>query len=264
MCSAVAITGASGYVGGLCAGFLRQRGVRVLTLGRRAGDDAPFALDGPHPDAAWFADHGVGALVHAAWDFSDRSPAFAFSRNVAGALRLLNAAVSGGARVIHLSSMSAWDGCPSVYGRAKRALEERVAARRGTNLRLGLVWAPDAGGMVGALRKLARLPVIPVPNVPAPVYLVEPAGIDAGIAAALDAPPGLYTLCEPTPHALPDLLRALAPGKPVVPVTWRLPWLALRLLEGAGLRLRSHSDSLLSLSRSNPSLVLSHAAQTAA
>lgn len=262
----VAVTGASGYVGELCVSILRRHGYRVLALGRRSSDAAPFTLGSAYPDTRWFTDNKVEVLVHAAWDFSRRDTAFVDRRNVLGAIRLIATATSAGARVINLSSMSAWDGSPSIYGRAKRALELRVAERHGVNLRLGLVWAADAGGMAGALRKLARLPVVLAPTTPAAIYLLEPSTLGKGLLAAMGAPPGLYTVCDPTPVTLPSLLRSLAPGKLIIPVSWRLPWLALRALEYAGLNLRSHSDSLLSLSRANPnpSPACPDAAQTAA
>lgn len=260
----IAITGASGYVGGLLQRHLTTHGHRVLVLGRQPHDGAPFWLGGPHPDAGWFREHGVDVLLHGAWDFSDRTPGFVQQRNVAGSLGVLRAAVSGGAQVIHLSSMSAWDGSPSVYGRAKRSLELRVTEMNGINLRLGLVWAPDAGGMAGALRKLARLPVVLVPSVPAPLYLIEPEPLVAGVLATLGSPNGTYTLCRPNPVSLVDLMRSLAPNRPVFPVSWQLPWLFLKVAEAMGLHLRSHSDSLLSLSCSNPHLMLGHAAQITA
>lgn len=252
----IAVTGASGYVGGLCVQFLRRHGHRVLTLGRHDGSDGRFGLNCSAPSPKWFSEQRVDILLHAAWDFSRRDADFVYQRNVLGSLPILSSAAAAGAKVIHLSSMSAWDGCPSVYGRAKRALETRVTVLHGSNLRLGLVWAPDAGGMVGALRKLAQLPVVLVPTVPAPLYLLEPDGLEAGVLAALESPPNLYTVCQPKPYTLQELLRQLAPGKLIIPVTWRLPWLALKTAELAGLHLRSHSDSLLSLSKPNPKLFL--------
>ncbi|PWC40461.1 SDR family oxidoreductase [Azospirillum sp. TSO35-2] len=43
------LSGASGYLGGICADWLKRRGWSVLTAGRSAGSDCPFDFDRPYP-----------------------------------------------------------------------------------------------------------------------------------------------------------------------------------------------------------------------
>jgi len=65
----IAITGASGYLGGLMCDDLARRGYALRRLVRRpdtARGDVPFALGEPVPDAALA---GVETLIHAAYDF---------------------------------------------------------------------------------------------------------------------------------------------------------------------------------------------------
>ena len=65
--------------------------------------------------------------------------------------------------MIVLSSMSAYEGTTQIYGRAKPRIEAATLQVGGCVLRPGLVYGASAGGMVAALRKLARLPVVAVP-----------------------------------------------------------------------------------------------------
>jgi nucleoside-diphosphate-sugar epimerase len=169
---AVAITGANGYVGmTLCAAF-SAAGYRVVALQRSApadaGDYLPYSLeDGP---AAALPDD-VAAVVHCAYDLRARDPAEIERINLGGTEKLLQAV--GSVPVVLISSQSAYAGTQQIYGRVKLACEDLVAARGGTSLRLGLVHGGSDAGMIGALRKAAALPIVPIPRPDSYQYAVH-------------------------------------------------------------------------------------------
>src|SRR3954471_13541597 len=160
-----AITGAGGFVGRHIGAALQARGHAGVALSRPpvAGlEHLVFYLAGGIPGAEQFRRHGVTALVHAAWDFSPRNLDEARRVNVAPSARLAGGAPPAGASLIAISTMSAFAGCRSVYGRAKLEMEQAFLAQGGLVLRPGLVWSDAPGGMVGTLDRLAQLPLAPV------------------------------------------------------------------------------------------------------
>src|SRR5436190_1222713 len=68
-----------------------------------------------------------------------------------------------GRRVVLVSSLAAFEGARSLYGRAKLELERAVLARGGVVLRPGVVFGVDAGGLFGSLaRVIGRRPLVPL------------------------------------------------------------------------------------------------------
>ena len=116
--------------------------------------------------------HWADVLVHAAYDLSLTSPVDIWRVNVEGTRRLLEVAADARVRrILVLSSMSAFEGTTQLYGRAKLDIEAMTAASGGCAVRPGLVYGERPGGMAGALRKLTRLPIVPViAGGAAPVY----------------------------------------------------------------------------------------------
>lgn len=230
-----AVTGASGFVGSRIAAGLEAAGWEVRPLGRATG----WRL-GDAPDLA-----GVDAVVHAAWDFSARTAVEIERVNVEGSRRLLEAA--RGRRIVFVSTLSAFPGARSLYGRAKLAVEEAALAAGGAVTRPGLVWSEDGGSLYGSLRKLARLPVLPVFS----DRTLHPAHADdvaALIARLLEEPPAEPVVAAADqPLTLAQILRAANPRLRTVPVPWRLVWAPLRALEAVGLDPPFRSDSVLSL-----------------
>src|SRR5690349_13342346 len=130
--SAVAITGANGYVGqALCAAFTSS-GYRVIGLQRSvpAGaaqrDHIPYSLEkglaGPLPV-------NVAAVVHCAYDLRARDRVAIERINLGGTDRLLAAIAP--IPVIYISSMSAYPGTKQIYGQTKLACEDAVSAYGG-------------------------------------------------------------------------------------------------------------------------------------
>jgi nucleoside-diphosphate-sugar epimerase len=59
-------------------------------------------------------------------------------------------------RIIFLSSISAFDGCSSLYGKAKLEIEKDAADVGAGIIRSGLLYGPrPSGGMFGSLQRMA-------------------------------------------------------------------------------------------------------------
>ena len=241
----VAVTGARGYVGSRVAGRLRADGHEVRELVR-----PEFALErGPADDAL----AGVDGLVHCAWDFGARTRDEIWRVNVAGSKRLLGAAAGAGARIVFVSTLSAFPGCRSLYGEAKLEVERHALALGGAVVRPGLVWGPQPEGLYGALVRLASLPVLPSIVGAKALHLAHEDDLAALVVHLLENPTasGAIVAAAPEPLGLGEILQRVAHAHArrvrLVPVPWRLPWTALRGLELVGLRPRFRSDSLVSL-----------------
>ncbi|MGD0109584.1 MAG: NAD-dependent epimerase/dehydratase family protein [Rhodopila sp.] len=144
---ACAVTGANGFVGRAVCRHFEAAGWRVVKLVRspdgEGGEARRFALDEDAPLAAL---SGIDTVVHAAYDFSLRSWADIRRINVRGSERLFDAASRGGVRrQIFVSSMAAYEGCRSMYGRGKLAAEEAACARGGLVVRPGVIYITGCG-----------------------------------------------------------------------------------------------------------------------
>jgi nucleoside-diphosphate-sugar epimerase len=247
-----AVTGASGYVGSRIAAYMRSHGWEVLELsrirrGQQQEEHLPYSLElGVSSDRL----QGVDVLIHCAYDFRPTTQDDIWRINVEGTARLFAAAREAGIkRIVCMSSISAYSGCRSLYGKAKLAIEDQAIKARGIVVRPGLVYGKEAGGMLGSLtRMMASAKIVPlIGNGSWVMYL----------AFEDDLCDLIYRLCEldvdvsrnkgvitaassqgkPFRELLDDLARAHA-NKPVfLPVPWRLVWMGLRLLESVGVRL---------------------------
>jgi len=166
-----AVTGTSGYVGSRISKYFAARGWRVYEFTRRPGarqDPArmqvPFQLDSP-VDPGAFRHNGIRVLIHCAYDFRVLHWTEIRRVNVEGSARLLRAAKGGGVdKIIFLSSISAFEGCRSLYGKAKLEIEKVAADLGATIIRPGLVYGSERpGGMYGSLQRVvARFPIMPL------------------------------------------------------------------------------------------------------
>jgi len=258
--SAVAISGAGGFIGRRLTRRLRAAGHRVIGIARRAVDPAEVdvAIEGVLGEslAPALARYRPEVVVHAA----HASGPDAYQRNVEGTWRWFGEAREAGARLqILLGSLSADAAAASDYGRAKAELERRFLSGGGGVLRLGLV--VGNGGMFARMERSLRRWLVPLPDGGrTPVELI---GVDA--------------VCEVLMHAVeatgPPLAgRALAPNQPdpptlralllairrhyrhralLVPVPSRALLAAVVALERIGLRLPVDSANLRGLRRAD-------------
>ena len=255
----VAVTGATGYLGRHVVAALRNRHHDVVALGRtrpRSQDieHMPFDLNNSVLTEADFARRGITALIHCAWDFYPRSRNAVHQINVVGAKRLADAA--HGLRLVDVSTMSAFDGCRSIYGRAKLEVEEIFLRAGGMVFRPGLIWGGEMGGMMASLQKLSRLPISPTIAGGGELYLVHVEDLAAMIAASLDndVPARTITAAHLRSFSLRQIITALAKEKSplFLPVPWPLAWFGLRGLEMVFPGVSLRSDSVTGLVHTNP------------
>lgn len=261
------VTGASGYLGSRICHTLEARGWRVV---RFTGSQPPipgeivqYELAAPITGEVSEALRSADVLIHAAYNLSLTSVDDIWRVNVDGTRRLLDAAKEADvARVIVLSSMSAFAGTTQLYGRAKIDIEAMTVERGGIAVRPGLVYGKQAGGMAGTLRKLTALPIVPVISGGAGVYTVreeELMEVIALLAAAVDLEPETISLAHDERSTLADLLSAFAAQESrrcrFIPVPWQPIYWLLRVGEAMRLPLPFRADSLLGLVHSAPGLL---------
>jgi nucleoside-diphosphate-sugar epimerase len=264
----IAITGATGYLGGALCEALARRGSPIRRLTRHpdaARGDAFFALDQP-VRAESLA--GVTTLIHAAHDFRPRGEMPLRRMNREGTLRLLDAAREARVtRVLFFSSIASYEGSQSAYGRLKHAIEQDVAALGGTSLRPGLVFGRPRGGLFASLDRVVRaVPVLPDLGNRAGLYAVHVGDLTRVVEtwlertdhanAAAGAAPAVVPVAHPTRQTLRNVLESIAEAagrRPrFVSVPSGLALAGLRTVEGAGLSLPFRSDSLVSMLNVNP------------
>src|SRR5205814_3363974 len=108
--------------------------------------------------------------------------------NVAGSVALFQAAEAAGVvRRLFVSTISAWDGGRSQYGRGKLTVERAVRASGGLIVRPGLVWGCEGRGMFAALARIAALPVLPLfDGGRQPFFLIHAEDLAALLARAVE------------------------------------------------------------------------------
>jgi nucleoside-diphosphate-sugar epimerase len=257
-----AVTGSNGYVGSCVRNHLAAHGWEVLDFVRRPAGAAarPFQLGADISGAALV---GVNVLVHCAYDFKPLRWEDIQAVNVAGTEKLFQAARGAGVgKIICISSISAYEGCRSLYGKAKLEIEKVALNHGALTIRPGLVYGPGPGGMFGKLTgQIQKSSVIPLIGDGSQIqFLVQHEDLCAFIGNyAADKTPGLpplLTAAHPQPWPFKQLLLEIAHGLnrrvKFVPLPWHLAWLGLKAAETCGLRLNFRSDSLISLMYQNP------------
>jgi nucleoside-diphosphate-sugar epimerase len=261
------ITGSRGYLGScIRAAFLREAW-RVVELTRnppaeavRAGQAIGFTLGGDISPKQFDA---ADALVHCAYDFTLRSRSEIMAVNVAGAEKLMRAAREAGVRKqVFISSMSAFEGCRSLYGNAKLELEAKALASGALVLRPGLIYGERPRGIFGNLvASVAKSKTVPLLGDGSQVqYLSHEADLCKVVcdyAAGRIGPFGGPVAAAndrgwPFREILQELAKAQGSRARFVRVPWRLAWLGLRCCELCHVQLKFRSDSLIGLVYSDP------------
>jgi len=257
------VTGGSGYLGAELAVFLRNSGWRVIQASRhpRGADSVAYSL-GEEISSDLF--QGVTALVHGAYDFEPRRWDAIYQRNVIGTRQLLQRAKDAGVLIITISSISAFPGCKSFYGKAKLLMEEATQALGGVVLRPGLIYGGSNQGIYGRLLKQVEgktfVPLLS--GNPCTLHLthVEDLAkvIKGWLNGAWPAQALPWVVAHPEPWPMKKLLRAMAAAKGrklrFIPAPWPLVWIALKFFEQIGRPLDFKSDNLISIVNQNPHL----------
>jgi nucleoside-diphosphate-sugar epimerase len=159
----VAVTGASGFLGGRTVAALRRRGHTVRALMRRRARRDPIApfvdewRTGSLSDPAAIARlvRGTGAVVHIAMDWTALSKGMVASlnRNLEPSLRLLEASRAAGGQFLFVSSLEA--AAPaSLYGAFKAAVEAHITAYHVAHGLNASAWRPAT--LIGVNPRLDR------------------------------------------------------------------------------------------------------------
>jgi len=258
------LTGSSGYVGSQIKSYLEKQGHEVKELrrtppGNGTPDFVKFKLgEEINPESLRCGE----VLVHCAYDFSPRSWDELSDINVEGTRKLFCAATKADVtRIILISSISAFEGCKSLYGRAKLGCEKVAKEFGGVIIRPGLVYGDTPGGMVGNLRRSVQGAAVPVIGGSQHMYLVHESDLAKLVEVA--SVPGKVQVGVPLMAAnessvtFGTILRTLAHECGVKPffvsIPWQIVWAALKFAEKIGVKLSMRSDSVISLMNPDPS-----------
>ncbi len=258
-----AITGSNGYVGSCLKKHFAANGWEVLELTRQLKPSAHAVKFQLGEDISPAALAGAAALVHCAYDFKPLREDEIRSVNVAGTQKLFQAARTAGVeKIICISSISAFDGCRSLYGKAKLEIEKIARDHGAQVIRPGLVYGCGPGGMFGKLtQQIRKSSVIPLIGDGSQIqFLVHEADLSAFIERCargeVKISPAILTAANAQPWPFKKLLQEIARGQnkkvSFIPLPWRLVWLGLKSAEVCGLKLNFRSDSLVSLMYQNP------------
>jgi nucleoside-diphosphate-sugar epimerase len=252
------VTGATGFVGEGLSRSLEHAGWQVVPWTRVPSPGTAGVAFDLGQDVAVDDLRGVDALVHCAYDFAPRSWPEIVRVNVAGSERLFAAARRAGVgRIVFISSLSAFEGCRSRYGRAKLVTERLARDAGAAILRPGLLYGEHAGGLFGQLVAQVRTSrVVPVPVGATDVqYLLHERDLGKVVGGILDG--GFAPPTEPAAVAaidgrrlrdiVRDIAKALGKRPTIVPVPWQAMWLGLKGLELTGSPVGFRSDSLIGL-----------------
>ncbi|MBI4848387.1 MAG: NAD-dependent epimerase/dehydratase family protein [Nitrospirae bacterium] len=256
-----AITGANGFIGCACSNHLLRNGYDVVKLVRHPQDGLSHYFDlSESVDPEVF--RNIDALVHFAYDYHPRKWTDIYQINVTGSQRLFQAAQQAGLKkIIFISTVSAFEGCKSLYGKAKLEIETAALQMGIVVIRPGLTYLNMSDGMFGALSKMAKYPVLPAfDGGQQPFVLVHLDDLCCLIEKVIND--DRDSLSKPIVAAHPEyvpfqkMMRMISQhhGQYVtfVPVPGYLAWLGLYALEVIGVNVGFRSDSLKSMLNSPP------------
>ena len=263
----VAITGGRGYLGSILASKFQIAGWDTTLLVReaRAKGEVAFQL-GNKITPEVLREHQ--AFVHCAYDFKSSSWAEIYQANILGSRFCFEAAIQAGVgRQVFVSSMSAYEGCCSMYGKAKLAVEQEFLPRGVFCVRPGLLWSDEPGGMFGKLTRAARtLPIIPLVDRGEQKLALSQAedlavgvvdycqgGADSPLEAQITAYPELMTFRK----ILERLAEQAGRNPRFFSVPGWAPLAGLRCAEFLEIPLPFKNDSLVSLLHQDPSPMFS-------
>jgi nucleoside-diphosphate-sugar epimerase len=257
------VTGANGHLGAHVKAALQARGWNTVDVTRQpaAGSNGVRLRLGEDIAPALLA--GAQALVHCAYDFKQLSWDEIRRVNVLGSDKLFRAARAAGVqRIVYISTISAFEGCRSLYGKAKLETEQLAHAAGAAVVRPGLIYGNPPQAMFGSLvAQVENAKVLPLFGGGAQLqYLIHEQDLCTLICALVDGsvtlPAGPLTAAHDAPWSFRRILEEIARGKgrtlKFVPAPWRLLWAGIRTAEALHVPLQFRSDSLLSLMYQNP------------
>lgn len=258
------ITGSRGYLGSSIKEAFKRERWNVVELVRnpdfesvQMGRAISFQLGQDVPTDSL---RGATALVHCAHDFSLRDWKSIHATNVLGAEKLFSAAKQAGVqKKIFISSMSAYEGCRSMYGRAKLEVEKILSDSGTLLLRPGLIYGDRPEGIFGNLVKQAQNSrLLPLFGDGSQILYLSHQE-DLARVMCDHAADRLPVVSEPVTAAhdkgwtFRSILEGLAQGRKLrfIKVPWRPAWLMIKCAELLHFPLPFRSDSLVSLMHQN-------------
>jgi nucleoside-diphosphate-sugar epimerase len=258
-----AVTGTGGYLGSRVKDALEKRDWQVVELTRspKPGARAKKFVLGDDVSPEIFA--RAKALVHCAYDFKQLSWGDIERVNVFGSEKVLRAARQADIEnIICISSISAFEGCRSLYGKAKLQIEKIAHSLGAVVIRPGLIYGDSADGMFGKLvSEVDKARILPLFGSGSQIqYLIHEDDLTAFIcdcARGKEPPPARpITVANDQPWSFRQILEAIAAAKrkklSFIPVPWRLVWTGIKSAEFCHVPLNFRSDSLVSLIYQNP------------
>lgn len=257
----IIILGAGGYVGSaLCRFFRGLPGNRVVAVSRgqlnhRSFDHHVVADAFAHDWFPQLAEFDEATLINCAFDFQavgrgDPQTKYAtFERNLAGFAR------SAPTRLINLSTMSAFAGCRTQYGREKLVVEDIFTKLGGVNIRPGLIasWRHPGAAFLNIISIATGSNVVPVLSArDSGFYMCDLEALVLGVyflAGIKLNKSHTLSFCYRERIKLRDLLRLIEGRNGLrrlkVPVPWRIAYLLLLCKEALIGKSKVRADSVL-------------------
>jgi nucleoside-diphosphate-sugar epimerase len=263
------VTGASGLVGRELVEALVAGGKSVQAW-QRSTPAAPvpgvayraFELGAAHNDDVERELAGADVFIHCAWDLRVATWEDIERVNVRGSIAWFDAAARAGVKkLIFVSSVSAYDGCQSMYGRSKLLVEAAVARHGGVSVRPGIVHGDPNAGVYGRLYKSTDGAVIPlIDGGHQRMLTVHRQDLARTVSTLIDHyqtwTGRVIVVGHPRLVSMRELLERIARsrGRAVrfVPVPGSAVMMALRTAERMGVQLQFRSDSLVTLRGPEP------------
>jgi nucleoside-diphosphate-sugar epimerase len=264
----VIILGAAGYLGGaLCRFFHGLPGHRVIAVARNApahGDFEDCIVADVFADewAARVMTSGALVLINCAFDFKVIGAGDATNRFAGFARNLAALAGSPSTRLVNISTMSAYAGCRTDYGREKLVVENIFSKLGGSSVRPGLIgsWRRPGAAFANLIAIVAQSKVIPVLAAPGSgFYLCDLEAVVLGIyllAGMTLNKPHVVSFCYRDRPKLGALLRSIEQRIGVrrikLPLPWRFAYGLLLVKERLIGKSKVRADSVLDFAYPNP------------
>jgi nucleoside-diphosphate-sugar epimerase len=266
----IAISGSNGYLGKKIRNSLKNDGFKTIGLCRKPKnkDDFKFELDGNSINHQIFKKNKVDTFIHCAWDMGNPNEDQSYKINVIGSKKILDEAIKNGVqKIIFISSMSAYGGCKSVYGKQKLEVESYYQKRNASIIRPGLIWGDQTnGGLYKKLNNISKLPfLIPVIfSKKQYLYLLHEDDLIKFIKKQIKNKKNNFsinTIANSNALKLKEIINIcqIKNGNKafLIPIPWQIIWIMIKMAELLKISVPFKSDGLISLLKSNPNPVFS-------
>jgi nucleoside-diphosphate-sugar epimerase len=255
----IAITGASGFLGGTLVEHFASIGWHVIGLVRNPQAQPvrkgvtyrQYDVLQPLQNGSL---KGVDCLVHAAY-IKTTPTQMTTDPNIIGAEQLLKAVSASNVRkTVFISSMSSHEGAISAYGKQKFAIEGLVSSNGGVSLRPGLILGK--GGIVASMSQfIKRFHVVPlVAGGTQPIQVVRAEEIATAVERVITLDEhGVLTIASPSIYTYKSFYSALARRLRIrvffIPVPYSILLMATTLLRLVPGKLGVDVDSVRGLKK---------------